>query len=178
MNIEQLRNSLPGYAKDIRLNLSAILTQAGAPDISDSQRQSIALSCAYATRNKILITVLLNTFMNTLSDKEIEAAQSAATIMSMNNMYYRFTHLMSDKSYSDMPAKLRMSVIGNPGVSKIDFELNCLAVSVLNGCGMCMESHVHELIESGVTKIGVQSAVRIAAVINAVALNTEFLINH
>ena len=62
-----------------------------------------------------------------------------------------------------------MNVIGNPGIPKTDFELMSMAVSAVNGCGMCMESHAHELVKAGVSKPGVQSAVRIAAVLNAAA---------
>ncbi len=59
--------------------------------------------------------------------------------------------------------------LANPGVDKVDFELNCLAVSALNGCGMCMDAHARELNKAGISKLAVQSAVRIAAVLNAVA---------
>jgi alkyl hydroperoxide reductase subunit D len=68
-----------------------------------------------------------------------------------------------------MPANLRMQVIANPGVPKVDFEIYSLAVSAINGCGMCMESHVHEVVKGGLTKQGAQSAIRIAAVVNASA---------
>jgi alkyl hydroperoxide reductase subunit D len=89
--------------------------------------------------------------------------------MAMNNIYYRFTHLVSDKDIAKLPAKLRMNVIGSPGIAKADFELMSLAVSAINGCGMCMDAHVHELAKVGVSKNGIQSTVRIAAVINAAA---------
>jgi alkyl hydroperoxide reductase subunit D len=91
----------------------------------------------------------------------------------MNNIYYRFTHLVGDKAYATMPAKLRMNVIGNPGVSKVDFELNCLAVSAINGCGMCLDAHAHELTKAGLSKLAVQSAVRIASVVSAAAFSLE-----
>ena len=87
----------------------------------------------------------------------------------MNNIYYRFVHLVGDEEYKKMPAKLRMNVIGSPGIPKVDFELYSLAVSAINGCGMCIEAHNHEVLKAGVSKLGVQSAIRIAAVINAAA---------
>jgi alkyl hydroperoxide reductase subunit D len=87
----------------------------------------------------------------------------------MNNVYYRFVHLVSDKEYGKLPAKLRMNVIGSPGIAKVDFELYALAVSAINGCGMCMDAHVHEVAKAGVSRVGVQSAIRIAAVVNATA---------
>jgi len=87
----------------------------------------------------------------------------------MNNVYYRFIHLAADDEVKKMPANLRMQVIANPGVPKLDFEIMSLAVSAINGCGMCMESHMHEVVKGGLSKQGGQSAIRIAAVINATA---------
>lgn len=173
MNIEQLKNKLPEYAKDIKLNLSSIITPEGAPNLTLKQIYAIALASAYATKNLSLITAFSNEANHQLLENEINAAKSAATIMAMNNIYYRFVHLVSDKSFSSLPAKLRMNVIGNPGVDKIDFELSCLAVSAINGCGMCLDAHAHELEKAGVSKLAIQSAVRIAAVLNAAAMAIE-----
>lgn len=167
MNIENLKSSLPVHVKDIRLNLGMILSDEGTPDLSREQKYGIAMACAYATGHLKLIEAILQE--GELSDQILEAAQSAAMIMGMNNVYYRFVHLSGDPIYASMPAKLRMNVIGNPGIAKADFELYCLAVSALNGCGLCMESHVRELEKSGISRLAIQSAVRVAAVLNAVA---------
>ena len=88
--------------------------------------------------------------------------------MAMNNVYYRFTHLAANKEYATMPARLRMNVIGAPGIDKVDFELFSLAVSAMNGCGMCIDSHEAVLKKAGVTAEVIQGAVRIAAVMQAV----------
>jgi alkyl hydroperoxide reductase subunit D len=93
--------------------------------------------------------------------------------MGMNNIYYRFAHLASSPDYKTMPAKLRMNVIGKPGVDKADFELWCLAVSAINGCGMCIDSHENVLRNAGFTAEQVQAAVRIAAVVHAVAATLD-----
>ncbi len=169
MTIEQLKDSLGDYAKDIRLNLGSVLTTEGAPDLLLNQIYGIALACAYSTRNALVIDAVKSEAIVALSEAELQAAKSAATIMAMNNVYYRFTHLMGDKDYSKLPAKLRMNVIGSPGIPKVDFELYSLAVSSINGCGMCMEAHVHEVTKGGISKTGVQSVIRIASVINAAA---------
>jgi len=89
--------------------------------------------------------------------------------MGMNNVYYRALHLMRNQEYRTLPARLRMNVIANPGVDKADFELWCLAVSAINGCGMCLDSHEEELRKAGVTAQSIQAALRIAAVIHAVS---------
>jgi alkyl hydroperoxide reductase subunit D len=87
----------------------------------------------------------------------------------MNNVYYRFVHLVANPEYGTMPAKLRMNFIGSHGIPKEDFELFCIAVSAMNGCGMCIDSHERVLLEHGVKSDTIQSAVRIAAVIKALA---------
>jgi len=173
MSIEQLKSKLSEGAKDIKLNLSTILTEEGAPDLMKNQIGGIALASAYATRNPGIIDTILSEVSSYLTKPEINAAKSAATIMAMNNIYYRFIHLVSDKSFSTMPAKLRMNVIGNPGIDKLNFELNCLAVSVINGCGMCIDAHTQELTKAGASKLAIQSSVRIAAVLNATAIGIE-----
>ena len=89
--------------------------------------------------------------------------------MGMNNIYYRFLHLVEDAEYAQMPARLRMNVIGNPGIDKLDFELLSLAVSAINGCGMCIVAHEQQLRKHEVSREAIQSAVRIAATIHAVA---------
>jgi len=167
MTIENLREKIGDFAKDISINLSKVLSEDGAPDLSNNQAQGIALACAYATRNAEIVVALLAE--NILSDAEIKAAKSAASIMAMNNIYYRFVHLVDDSEINKLPANLRMQVIVNSGIAKLDFELYSLAVSAINGCGMCMKSHVHEVTKNGASKLAAQSAIRIAAVINATA---------
>ena len=104
-----------------------------------------------------------------LSEQFANAARGAAAIMAMNNVYYRFVHLVANPEYGTMPAKLRMNLIGSHGIAKEDFELFSIAVSAMNGCGMCIESHERVLLQHGVKSETIQSAVRIAAVLKAVA---------
>lgn len=169
MSINVFSENLKDYARDIKLNLSSVLTEEGAPGLTSSQIWGVALACAYHTKNNAVIDAILADGQKTLSPEAVEAAKSAATIMAMNNVYYRFIHLSDDPEFGKMPARLRMNVIGKPGVEKTDFELMCLAVSAIEGCGMCINSHVHVLNKAGVTREGSQSAVRIGAVINAAA---------
>lgn len=173
MSIEHLKNQLSDSAKDIKLNLSTLLTEEGSPDLSQNQIGGIALASALASKNATVIQSIISDVNAYLSEEEIHAAKSAATIMAMNNVYYRFIHLVNDKSFSTMPAKLRMNVIANPGIDKVDFELYCLAVSAINGCGMCIEAHTQELIKNGVSKLAIQSSVRIAAVLTAAAMGLQ-----
>ena len=167
MSIKELRSNLGDYAKDIKLNLGNVLSEEGAPGLSENQIAGIALASAYATKNQQVIEAITAEASTRLSEEEVKAAKAAATIMGMNNIYYRFVHLASDKDYAKMPANLRMNVIGNPGVDKVTFELESLAVSAITGCGMCIDAHVREVEKAGISKQGVQSTIRIAAVIHA-----------
>lgn len=173
MTLDILKDRLGDDAKDLKLNLGAVLSEEGAPELSKAQIHGIALASAYAIRQPELIAALQHEAADTLTEIELRAARAAANIMAMNNVYYRFVHLLQDRDYSAMPAKLRMNVIGAPGVAKLDFELYCLAVSAINGCGMCMEAHAHEITKAGMPKLAVQSAVRIAAVLSGVAQALE-----
>jgi alkyl hydroperoxide reductase subunit D len=169
MTIENIKDKIGDYAKDVRINISNVLTEGGSPDLTLKQIFGTALASAYATKNKDLVAAIIAEAGANLDEAEINGAKSAASIMGMNNIYYRFVHLVEDKEYSSMPAGLRMQVIANSGIDKVNFEIYSLAVSAINGCGMCMEAHVKTSEKHGVTKKGVQSAVKIASVINSAA---------
>lgn len=167
--MDALKDRIPDYARDLRLNLSSVLTLQGAPGLTESQLWMTALASAIASRNAELARAIETVSAEKLAPAEIEAARSAAAIMGMNNVYYRFLHLVEDEEYAKLPAKLRMNVIGSPGIPKADFELISLAVSAVNGCGKCVTAHERVLRQHEVSREAVQSAVRIASVIHAVA---------
>jgi alkyl hydroperoxide reductase subunit D len=91
----------------------------------------------------------------------------------MNNVYYRFRHMVGKQGYERMPARLRMQRLAQPATSKADFELLCLAVSAVNGCEACVRSHEAVVTEAGLTPEQVNDAVRIAAVVHAAAVAHE-----
>jgi alkyl hydroperoxide reductase subunit D len=174
MNIEAIRDALPDYARDLKLNLGSVLTTAGAPGLSDKQIWSIALATAIASRNTVFARSIELESRQHLGDADVQGAKAAAAIMGMNNIYYRFLHLVEDGEYQTMPARLRMNVIASHGIDKMDFELISLAVSAVNGCGLCITSHEKKLRAHEVPREAIQSAVRIAATIHAVAGVLEF----
>lgn len=164
MSLDALRDSIPDYAKDIRLNLG---TLASETTLSDQQKFGAFLAAAHGARNAATIRAIEAWTADKLSPEAANAARAAAAIMAMNNVYYRATHLMSAKDYATMPAKLRMNVIGSPGVDKVDFELWSLVVSAINGCGMCLDSHEKVVRKGGLSIEQVQAGLRIAAAVNA-----------
>ena len=174
MGAKRFRDQLPDYARDLKLNLGSVLTTQGAPGLSEKQIAAVALSTAIASRNPQLTRAIEGWATPLLDDAYVNGVRAAAAIMGMNNIYYRFLHLVEDGEYQTMPARLRMNIIGNPGIDKLDFELLSLAVSAVNGCGMCITSHEKKLRIGGISREQVQSAVRIASVIHAVAGVLEY----
>ncbi|ROO90191.1 alkyl hydroperoxide reductase subunit D [Actinocorallia herbida] len=170
MSIDDLKSALPAYAKDIKLNLGSVTTTS---QLTEQQLWGTVLSCALATKSGRVIAAVSAEAGDYLTAEAFEAAKGAAAIMAMNNIYYRATHLIGDETYATLPAKLRMSIIAKPGVDKIDFELWCLAVSAINGCGRCLESHEKVLRDGGLSRELIQEALRIAAVVNATAAVLE-----
>lgn len=170
MSIESLKQRLPEYAKDQRLNLSSL---AAEPALTEQQRAGTFIASALASRNAEVLAAVIGEFGPKLAPEALEAAKAAASIMAMNNIYYRFTHLVSAPEYRTMPAKLRMNVMAKPGVDKADFELWSLAVSAINGCGTCVDSHEKTARQHGLSPEAVQAAVRIAAVVHAVAATLD-----
>jgi lipoyl-dependent peroxiredoxin subunit D len=169
MNITTLKDSLQDYARDIKLNLSKVLTTDGAPGLTQQQIFGCALASAFSCKNNALVEAIMGEAVDILSETEIAGIKTAATMMGMNNLYYRFLHLVEDKDYEKMPANLRMQTLVNHGINKVNFELYSMAVSAINGCGMCMEAHAHAVVKEGLSKQGVHSAVRIASVVHATA---------
>lgn len=186
-SLDGFRDALPEPAKDTRLNLDAVLRGPSALD--DTQRWLVALSCAYALRSPALLAAVQAEFDLRVARAEDPAAvagangpaplaaaavrddaQAAASLMAMNNVFYRFRHLVGKPSYAQKPARLRMNRIAQPATGKAPFELACLAVSTINGCQVCIESHERTVLQHGLTEDHVHDAVRIAATLSAAAV--------
>src|SRR5215510_2854883 len=168
--IEKLRERMPEAARDIRLNLQTVFQST---TLTTEQTWGAALASAIATRNKELARAVLVEAQGKVDANVIEDAKAAAALMAMNNVYYRFRHMVGKESYSSKPARLRMNWIGKPMSNKTDFELFCLAVSAINGCEMCIQSHEKVVVEGGLGEDQVHDAVRIAATIEAAAVSLE-----
>jgi alkyl hydroperoxide reductase subunit D len=167
MSIQNLKDRLPEYAKDLKLNLGSL---AAETLLDDTLKAGTFVAAAFASRNAQVIASINEEFGSKLSAADFNAAKAAAAIMGMNNVYYRFLHLAENQEYSRLPAKLRMNVIGAPGTVKENFELWSLAVSAINGCGMCIIAHEKVVRAAGLTAEQVQGAVRIAAVVHGIAV--------
>ena len=165
-SLKEFGDTLPDYAKDLRLNLSSLLSDQL---LGDQRKYGLLLACAHGSGHRPLVAAAEAECSPKLSAEAANAARGAAAVMAMNNVYYRFVHLASNPVYSTLPAKLRMNFIGSPGIDKADFELFSLAVSAMNGCGMCIDSHEKILLSHGVKPETIQAGARIGAVMKAAA---------
>jgi len=166
MSMDALIDGLPNYAKDLKLNYSTLVRQNA--ETAPQRLWGAVVASAVATRNPELTEAVLSEAAKHLSAQALDAAKSAAAVMGMNNIYYRFLHLSSNEKYGTIPAKLRMNALRTHGVDPVDFELWSIAVSAINGCGKCVDSHERVVREKGVSEEEVLAIVRIASVIHAV----------
>ena len=166
MSIQTLKDRLPDYAKDLKLNLGSL---AAETVLNDTLKAGTFVAAAFASRNPEVIAAINADFGGKLAPADFTAAKAAAAIMGMNNVYYRALHMMHNPEYRTLPARLRMNLIANPGVDKTDFELWSMAVSAITGCGACLDAHETELKKRGVPNTAIQAALRIAAVVNGVS---------
>lgn len=166
MNLDELMESLPAYARDLKLNFSSLKQPA---DLNEQQAWGTIVAAAIASRSGLLTEAVLAEAASHLSGPALEAAKAAAAIMGMNNIYYRFLHLASNVNYKNIPARLRMNVIRTHGVNPVDFELWCAAASAVNGCAACVDSHERVVREKGMSEESVLAAIRLAAVVHGIA---------
>jgi alkyl hydroperoxide reductase subunit D len=167
---EAAREAIPEVARDIKLNLQSVL-QGGT--LTPAQRWGVAVASAAAARNPRLLEAVVADARGEVDAAVVEDGLAAAAIMGMNNVYYRFRHLVGKPVYSEKPARLRMNRLVKPATNKVDFELFSLAVSAINGCESCIRSHEQVVLEGGLTEDHVHDAVRIAATIQAAAVALE-----
>ena len=168
--IETIREQIPDAARDLKINLGSVLAESS---LSEAQRWGTAVACALAARNEKLAQAVLADAAGKVEPSVVDDARAAAALMAMNNVYYRFRHMIGKDAYGQKPARLRMQRIAKPLGSKIDFELYCLAVSAINGCEMCVRSHEQVVVDGGLTDDQVHDAVRIAAAIHGAAVALE-----
>jgi lipoyl-dependent peroxiredoxin subunit D len=153
------------YLRDLKLNFSSTLT---SEHLSVKEIALLGVSVAVNERNKPLIT-----FFRKLSEdneataEEIAEAVGCASLLASNNVFYRFRHFTKKEKYTQIPARIRMQIMMKPVTGKEFFELMSLAISAVNGCEMCVNSHEDSLIKLGATEERIFDAVRIASIITA-----------
>ncbi|MCF6386881.1 carboxymuconolactone decarboxylase family protein [Mycobacterium sp. MBM] len=165
MSLDTIKDALPEYAKDLKLNLGSI---ARTTELTEQQLWGALVATSAATKSQRLLREIADDALDVLSEEAYNAALGAAAIMGMNNVFYR-TKGQLDGRYDDLRAGLRMNIIANPGVEKADFELWSLAVSAINGCAHCLSAHESVLRDAGVERTAIFEAIRLASIVAGVA---------
>ncbi|PHQ80626.1 MAG: alkyl hydroperoxide reductase [Coxiella sp. (in: Bacteria)] len=166
MSIETVVTEIPDTAKDIRLNFSNLL-QDQVSGLTEQQIKAIIYAVAISVVPSNAIKTLMASFEEELDESLVRGAHVASGLMSMNNIYYRFVHLGNDHELSAMNPGLRMQGMRTHGIDETLFELMSLAISAINGCGMCIQAHIKTLKAQGAELQTIQMSAKIAAVLNA-----------
>ena len=160
--VNVLKEGLPDYAKDIKLNLDAVILRSTLDPII---AECCALAAAAATGNGGIVERLYGVIQDT---KERDAAMAAASIMAQNNVWYPYVEMTGDANLKGLPAQLRMNVIGtHGGTTKANFEAYSLCASIVGKCHFCVKAHYDTLKKEGYTVEQLRDIGRIAAVMNA-----------
>lgn len=174
MNLNDLLNKLPDYAYDVKHNLSEVLNHETTPGMSKEEIAAVALAISLTTSSKLLISHMERFARQSLSEKEIEGVKTAHAMMSMTNVYYGFIDRVKSSDYDKMPLNLQMRAGRNPKINQKAYEFAALGVSVINNCTDCMSFHESRLRKLNISAEGVQSCIRISAVIFAVGELLKF----
>ncbi|MGH8504157.1 MAG: carboxymuconolactone decarboxylase family protein [Gammaproteobacteria bacterium] len=163
--IDTIKQAIPDYAKDIRLNLDGVIARSS---LEGNDAVGVALAAAFAAQSKTIVDAIRNA--NVLAPEELNAALSAASLMGMNNIWYPYVEMAEDKDLSSQPAQLRMNAYANSGgVDKRRFEMYALAASIVGKCHFCVKSHYALLRKEGMSAQQLRDVGRVVAVINAAA---------
>ena len=163
--VDQVKESIPEHAKDIKLNLDAVINRSGLDEVD---AHACAFAAAVAAGNgDLAFEISMNGPL--ASTPEREAAKTAAALMGMNNVWYPFVEMAADESMKGLPAGLRMNAYAtHGGVSKKKFEMYALCASIVGKCHFCVKSHYETLKKEGMTTQELMAVGRIAAVVTAV----------
>lgn len=162
--INLIKEGLPEYAKDTKLNLDAVLLRSSLDPVI---AQGCALAAAFAAGNGRLTSAIDAEIDDR---KEADAALTAATVMAQNNVWYPYVEMVADPALSGLPAQLRMnSIMSHGGTSKKNFEAYALAASIIGKCHACVTAHYQTLKREGMSVENLRDIGRIAAVINSAA---------
>ena len=170
MSLDAIREALPDNAKDMKLNLQSVLAES---TLTPAQRWGVAVASAATARNRALLDAMTADALAQVDTTVVDDALAAAALMAMNNVYYRFRHMVGKPAYAQKPARLRMNRLGKPATSRVDLELFSLAASAINGCEICVQSHEKAVLDGGLSEDQIHDAVRIAAVVHAAAVALE-----
>ena len=165
--LDLLEEGKSRYVADLKLNFK---NSFESDHLSGKEVALLGVALSVNAGNKILKRFFAdNAASEGATEAEIAEAVACASLLSANNVFYRFRHFVNKEKYNEIPARIKMNIMAKPVGGKEFFELMSLAVSAVNGCEMCVKSHENSLIELGSKEERVFESVRLAAVITSVS---------
>ncbi len=162
--VDEVKELVPEYAKDIKLNLDTVINRS---TVDYDYASSLALAAALATGNQDIVAMIS---AGVTDEVEKNAAFTAAALMAQNNVWYPYTEMADDPNLTGLPAQLRMNAItSHGGTTKAKFESYALIASIIGKCHFCVKAHYETLKQEGYTVEQLRDIGRIAATINAIA---------
>jgi alkyl hydroperoxide reductase subunit D len=104
--------------------------------------------------------------LRSVSEDKKGEIESAVIIMNMLNVYYK-TKFSLDSKDEYVKADLRMQTLANTKLEKSVFEAIAFAVSAVNGCPYCVNSHEKVLRQHGYSSDQVHEVLRISSILKA-----------
>ena len=164
-SLEMLLAGDSKYLRDLRMNVKGFWK---SKDLSEKEAHLISAAIANNANNSCLEKVFsAKAEIAGATKAEIADAVACASLLTINNVMYRFRHFMGKESYEQMRAGLRMNIMLNPVLGKEFFELVSLCVSAVNGCEQCVKSHEASLIALGTTELRIFEAIKLSSVISS-----------
>ncbi len=162
-NISALDAGESRYIKDARINLKNALN---TEHLDEKEAVLVALAIAVNQKSHSLIKLFEAKAEALEIPKPAQAeAMACASLLSANNVLYRFRHFVEKEKYNELPARIKMNIMMKPVLGKEFFELVSLAVSAINGCEMCVKSHEESVLQLGASEERVFEAIRLASII-------------
>jgi len=165
--IDEMIKGESKYVRDLRINVKNAVQ---SENISLKEAYLIALGVSVNEKNKVLIksfTTLATE--HDATEAEIAEVYACTSLLSVNNVFYRFRHFVEKESYQNMPARIKMNIMMNPVLGKEFFELLSLVISAVNGCEQCVKSHESSVIKLGSSEARIFDAIRLGAIIRGLS---------
>ncbi|RYZ31015.1 MAG: alkylhydroperoxidase [Chitinophagaceae bacterium] len=167
-NFKLLAKSNSRYLRDIRLNVNNALQ---AVTLVKKEAYLLAYAVAVNEKNEVLQKAFATqSKAEGATEEELAEVVSCTSLLTANNVYYRFRHFIKDEYYTNAQSGIRMGIMTSPILGKEFFELTSLVVSALNGCELCVTSHEKTLLSHGTNKQRIHDAVRLGAVIRSLSV--------
>lgn len=165
--LDLLEEGKSRYVADLKLNFK---NSFESDHLTKKEVALLGVALSVNANNRLLRQFFReNAATEGATEAEIAEAVACASLLSANNVFYRFRHFINKEKYNELPARIKMNIMARPVGGKEFFELMSLSVSAVNGCEMCVKSHENSLIELGSKEERIFEAVRLGAVITSVS---------